>query len=509
MRRRTALVAATCALGAVAVAAGWADLRHDDAYITFRYARHLVAGEGFVFNPGQRVLGTTSPLFTLVSAALYSLVGEALPVAAVAWNAAALAAQGFLLFLLLRDVRPWTAMLLAVLTVGGLGGAFSWLSLETHTAAALAVGALLAAGRDRPLAAGLLTGLAFLARPDAFLLVPVLLFGYRRRTGAALRLLLAAAATVLPWLVFATLYFGSPLPATMDAKRGITGAVDYLLISLAEAARLPFLPRDLPWPLITLVLAAIGIAYAVVRLPPLRPLLAYGAALVAAYTLLGPPVAQHWHLYLPFLLLRALAVLAPVAWLEERATRPLAVGAPRSGPGAAVALLSGVLVAATLAAAWGQARALPDDFWLQLRHRRYEEVARWLTRNAGTPCSFMAPEVGTLGYLTGCSMVDPYGLVTPTNDLPRTRAWVDFVALVRHYQPELLLVDSLEAARGLERISPYRVARVFPWDAPANVLLVLHPRVLREAARLPEPRGRAPAAAPHARGGGGTGSGER
>src|SRR3990170_6336850 len=45
----------------------------DDAYITFRYARNLLAGNGFVFNPGERVLGTTTPLYTLLLAALAGL----------------------------------------------------------------------------------------------------------------------------------------------------------------------------------------------------------------------------------------------------------------------------------------------------------------------------------------------------------------------------------------------------------------------------------------------------
>ncbi|MCC6188386.1 MAG: hypothetical protein IT318_05100, partial [Anaerolineales bacterium] len=33
----------------------------DDAFITFRYARNLLAGSGLVFNPGENVLGTTTP----------------------------------------------------------------------------------------------------------------------------------------------------------------------------------------------------------------------------------------------------------------------------------------------------------------------------------------------------------------------------------------------------------------------------------------------------------------
>ena len=42
----------------------------DDAYITFRYARNLVNGLGFVYNVDQPVLGTTTPLYTLLLSAL-------------------------------------------------------------------------------------------------------------------------------------------------------------------------------------------------------------------------------------------------------------------------------------------------------------------------------------------------------------------------------------------------------------------------------------------------------
>ena len=38
----------------------------DDAYIFFRYARNLLQGHGPVFNPGERVLGISSPSYLLV-----------------------------------------------------------------------------------------------------------------------------------------------------------------------------------------------------------------------------------------------------------------------------------------------------------------------------------------------------------------------------------------------------------------------------------------------------------
>ena len=47
----------------------------DDAYITFRYARNLLAGHGFVFNPGEQVLGTTTPVYTLLMATFGLFLG--------------------------------------------------------------------------------------------------------------------------------------------------------------------------------------------------------------------------------------------------------------------------------------------------------------------------------------------------------------------------------------------------------------------------------------------------
>ena len=52
----------------------------EDAFITFRYADNISAGKGFVYNQGEHVLGTTTPLWTLVLAAARS-AGATDPVA--------------------------------------------------------------------------------------------------------------------------------------------------------------------------------------------------------------------------------------------------------------------------------------------------------------------------------------------------------------------------------------------------------------------------------------------
>src|SRR5215211_293852 len=40
----------------------------DDSYITYRYAHNLLTGRGFVYNPGEHVLSTTTPLYALILA---------------------------------------------------------------------------------------------------------------------------------------------------------------------------------------------------------------------------------------------------------------------------------------------------------------------------------------------------------------------------------------------------------------------------------------------------------
>ncbi len=68
------LIRAFIAITAFAAAAAFAYNVHkyyfltDDAFISFRYARHLVDGLGLVWNPGERVEGYTNFLWTLIMA---------------------------------------------------------------------------------------------------------------------------------------------------------------------------------------------------------------------------------------------------------------------------------------------------------------------------------------------------------------------------------------------------------------------------------------------------------
>ena len=73
----------------------------DDAFITFRYSRNILEGQGFVYNPGSRVLGTTTPLFTVIMAVMGAILrGEDFQWYAIMVSAVADASTAVFLFLL-------------------------------------------------------------------------------------------------------------------------------------------------------------------------------------------------------------------------------------------------------------------------------------------------------------------------------------------------------------------------------------------------------------------------
>jgi hypothetical protein len=73
----------------------------EDALISFRYAENLASGLGFTYNPGEAVLGMTSPLLTLAAAGrLFGIA--AIPVVATVSMAAASVGTAVLIALLVE-----------------------------------------------------------------------------------------------------------------------------------------------------------------------------------------------------------------------------------------------------------------------------------------------------------------------------------------------------------------------------------------------------------------------
>lgn len=279
----------SCAIAAVVTGAVLAAVRFwtcDDAFISFRYADHLVRGHGLVFNLGERVEGFTNLAWTLW-AALGLRLGFAAEIWAGVWGIACFAAT-----LALLAHRGW-----AIAQAGGQAGAvwplpaaallgaihrewtvFATSGLETSAFTLLAFAGYLlvcpvgAPGRPRRLAAaGLVLALASLTRPDGVVFAAVcgvwVLAG--RDLRGALALAGGFAVLWLPVTIWRFAYYGDVFPNTYYAK---SAAVAWWSQG-AYYARIYFVRY---WPLV------LAVPCALVR--PRRPVV-LELALAAAYAL--------------------------------------------------------------------------------------------------------------------------------------------------------------------------------------------------------------------------------
>jgi hypothetical protein len=240
LSRGTRLAALLAIVAFVAHAALFLGALLDDSYIAFRYARHLAAGQGLVFNPGERVEGFTSLSWVLISA-LCSRAG--LPPERMVPLLGLVAGTGLVVVVLraaprltvsegVTDERAGrTGVLAALLVALTPGVAFYAVSGLEHTFFALLLTcAALALVERRLVAWALWTCAAFFTRPEAALLGPlglVLLSRDAWRAGslatlpwrrAAARAALVLVLGLAPYLALKQLFFGSILPNTLRAK---------------------------------------------------------------------------------------------------------------------------------------------------------------------------------------------------------------------------------------------------------------------------------------------------
>lgn len=222
----------------------------DDAFISYRYARHLLEGKGLVWNPGYAVEGYTNFLWVLALAGLASF-GIEIPTASHVLGLTAFAASLFaVLWLAYRLFGSKQRALAALVLVasnysflsyatGGLETSMNtmwglWLMLLTvsaYRANRFGAGALALAS--------LLMALLVMTRPDSIVLCLVAgstaAWLALREPGTmgskGLRLLaLSGPAVVLvgTWLRWKLVFYGDILPNTFHVKMGVTSALTYV-----------------------------------------------------------------------------------------------------------------------------------------------------------------------------------------------------------------------------------------------------------------------------------------
>lgn len=229
------LIAILLRIAAVLTAPGFA---YEDAFITYRYSERIASGQGFTFNNGERVLGTTTPLWTLILV-LPSLLPSDLAVIYFSQLFSVLLDVGtlWMLYLLVRhELSGEMAGAPSILYVGlallptaayghsvlnGVNG------METSLAVFLMALSLYLLTAGRITLSGVILGLLVMTRPDGVAWCAVLGLIYllvKRDLKGAVILVAYALLVFSLWGVFAELYFGSPIPQSASAKNGFAPA---------------------------------------------------------------------------------------------------------------------------------------------------------------------------------------------------------------------------------------------------------------------------------------------
>lgn len=405
-------------------------LRHDDAFITYRYGRNLALGNGLVFNPGEYIMGSTAPGHALLAAAVHILVGrDLLPSVMSTLGCLGWTLQAVAVALMTRPALGRLSYLLGLFI--GLGAAWSCrhVAIETNIVAAFAMGALAAAVYQRWAAAALLAGCAALVRPDACLLaLPLAVLCWRDLGRDAWKPCLLFLAVTCPWLLFAELYFGTVIPNTFGAKV-LESTWQSQVIYVANLAptvlwsRYFALPSDQDLAVLRCVVtygaAAVGAALLVHHCRRLWILPVTMLLYLGAYMVLRARSGAGWHLY-PVVLLCAVFILTIPLDAMARVRR---VSIAR-----ALAVAVSALLLLCAYRTWEFAEASGSAFWFGARNESYLAVASYLNTHARPDDILLAWEPGTIGYYTDLRVIDLGGLVTRD---PRSTS--DAVGPLRHW----------------------------------------------------------------------------
>jgi len=396
----------------IAGTAGLSSFPLDDSWIHLHFARNLAEGRGFVYNPGVPVAGSTAPLWTLLLAGTFVVLGNHPFWAKVIGIAASLATALLARHLAWRWTgHRWTALLAGVVTA--LAGPLLWGALsgmEVSLAALLVTAALACHTATRERTTALPLGLAALARPESVLLVPLIWIARPITLRRTVLFLGVVGACLAPWVLFNLAAAGTAWPATASAK--IEGGLLGFLSGTREPVTTALLTR--PWQFEMDWVRWLGSVN--VLLPGLIPLGLWSlarrwgraVALPAAVLLLHPI---------------GMALLAPYrgpGFQEGRYSihpLPLAIAVAAAGLGALARWpgLRAAVAALFLLASMAAAAPAADRYAWAIQNIDTMQVGlgRWVVAHTPAAARLALNDVGAIAYVSRREVVDLMGLVTP------------------------------------------------------------------------------------------------
>lgn len=381
---------------------------YDDAYITYRYADNLRNGWGLLYNPGEWVLGTTTPLFALLLGGLGLLVhdlewlGHWLGI--LCWIGAAWAIAA----LLWQDKRP-VAAIIAPLLLALQGALLHSVGMETPLLVLLMLAVAWAWLGGRNKTAVVLAALLLLTRQDSFIWLLFLgLEIWRRERRLPWREGVFTVLLTLPWFLFAFWRYGSPLPNSAFAKVGQTNLMavpDFPSFweGLLQEATLSWSLRVI----FALLFGLVPVIWQWVSRPE-RPywwVAAWLVVYILFYSLIGVVIFP-WY-FVPAL--AGLVLFMAVGfglWLgDQGGWRQSGILSRRVAP------VAGLVVLIALLGVQLQ-DILPAATIEQGYQPAYVPAGQWLADNTALDDEVATIEIGVIGYRSQRPILDTMGLVT-------------------------------------------------------------------------------------------------
>jgi hypothetical protein len=438
-------------LGSRLFLSGFTGYTSDDSFITYRYARNLASGEGFAYNPGDRVQGTSSPLYTLVLSAVAVTSGSSiLPVASRLISLTADVMSLIVLWSLLSSFSGHARFLVCLLfalypkvVLIGISG------MEASFTVMMMLAALYFYREGNAYRAFLMFSLLLLCRVDSAVWILVCMsWGIWRTAKIPLSAALTAGITYAPWVLFSLFYFGSWVPhsivaksvswnhlfATFDPLRIILGYLPFqglqgVSFSIQELSAVFFL-----LPVIS------GLVIGLHR----KDILVVFPVFFVLYNLafsFGRVLMTDWY-YLPGYLAYFVTLGCTVDWLSRKRERSLR--GIFSSP-----VLNFFTVAVLLVLLFiGAVRWADNPAGLLLRQNR--DLGVWLREHAEPGAHVFLEPIGYVGWESKLYIDDYIGLVSPAvvsyrRLHPGSDAW--YMEYLRDKRPDYLVFRNWEIPR--------------------------------------------------------------
>jgi arabinofuranosyltransferase len=447
----------------------------DDAFISYRYVKNFINGDGLVFNPGERVEGYTNFLWIIILS-IFAQLGLNMIVVSKVLGIAAGATTLFLIYqisLSLFRKKDWVFPLFAPLLLAS-NSAFAYWSISGLETAFFVMAVLLSVylyfTNERLMIIS--CALSSLIRPEGVLVFGILVlhkfFFKKDNLKNCLSSILGFVLLLVPFLVFKIFYYGDLLPNPFYAKTGFS--LEYLKTGMAYFWL--FLRHYGLWGVLYLIPI---IFYKHLEVKGKLALL-----IVYIYTLyviiIGGDVLQAHRFFLPvlpFLYLLFSFVLVKFFLMAKKQMIPIFV------------VIAFSILTFFLPRGWiVNVRAAEIGLYLKM-----SKYAQRLRQSFGTDFTLAMSTIGAISYLTEAKVIDMLGLTDPyiakhPEKIPGIfSTWKEKKFNTQYLlsrDPEVIMFStgikpSAPAERALFLSSKFR-ENYYPYYFPERILFVVYKR---------------------------------